>query len=84
MAIIYRSSDRKSLKIGDVEFTLKYRLYPHGGQLSEVTQTVSATTEKLDIRMRARQVALRISSEELRDLWHMGVPRLDVRLDGKR
>ena len=69
---------------GDVEFTLKYRLYPHGGQLSEVTQTVSATTEKLDIRMRARQVALRISSEELRDLWHMGTPRLDVRLDGKR
>ena len=69
---------------GNVEYTLKYRLYPHAGQLSETTQTVTATTEKLDIRMRARQVALRISSDELRDLWHMGVPRLDVRRDGKR
>jgi hypothetical protein len=73
-----------TIDYGNVEYTVKYRLYPHATQFSETTQTVSATTEKLDIRMRARQVAVRVSSDESRDLWHMGVPRLDVRKDGKR
>ena len=69
---------------GNVEYPLKYRRYPHAGVMSETTQTVDANTEKLDIRLRGRQIALRISSNELRDLWNMGTPRLDVRNDGRR
>lgn len=71
-------------EFGNVEYTLKYRRYPHAGQLSELTQTIDANTTKIDVRMRARQIALRVSSNELRDRWFMGVPRIDVRPDGRR
>jgi len=36
------------------------------------------------IRLRGRQVAFKISSDALGIKWQMGVPRLDIREDGRR
>ena len=52
---------------------------------AQVTQTsVDAYTGQVFMRIRARQMALKIISEDLGTQWQMGSPRLDVRVDGKR
>jgi hypothetical protein len=52
---------------------------------AKVTQTtVDAYTGQIFIRARARQMALKIMSENLGTQWQLGSPRLDARPDGKR
>jgi hypothetical protein len=52
---------------------------------AQVTQTsVDAYTGQVFLRIRARQMALKIISEDLGTQWQLGSPRLDVRQDGKR
>lgn len=48
------------------------------------TVPIEQYTEQVFIRARARQMALKISSEDLGVNWQLGVPRLDARVDGKR
>jgi hypothetical protein len=49
-----------------------------------VETTVASYTNQVFMRARARQMALKIQSENLGVNWQLGAPRLDVRPDGSR
>lgn len=49
-----------------------------------VQTSVDMYTDQIFIRARARQMALKVQSENLGVTWQLGSPRLDVRPDGKR
>lgn len=51
---------------------------------SVIESPVDVYTNQVFIRARARQMALKISSENLGVNWQLGSPRLDARPDGKR
>jgi len=52
---------------------------------AKVTQTaVGAFTGQVFMRIRARQMALKVSSNDTVTQWQLGAPRLDARPDGKR
>lgn len=48
------------------------------------TVPVEKYTQQCNIRVRGRQMLLRVSSEDLGVSWQLGSPRFDVRTDGKR
>ena len=41
-------------------------------------------TEKVDLRVRGRSIAIKISSDQVGTTWRTGLNRLDIRPDGKR
>ncbi len=45
---------------GSVQLTLKHRLWPQGAETTTVAGTVTATTEKLDFRITAKQLGVRM------------------------
>ena len=59
-----------------------------GSNSASVTRTVNLPVEQFTgqvyTRIRARQMAMRISSTELGVAWQLGAPRLDIRADGSR
>jgi hypothetical protein len=65
-----------------------------GGDSSSAEGVVTATQTypidldtyngQLNIRVRARQMAMKISSNTLGTQWQMGAPRIDIRPDGRR
>jgi hypothetical protein len=76
----------------EVTLQVRARNFPGSGfQNSGTTDSkpvietaVDVYTDQVFIRARARQMALKISSEDLGVNWQLGVPRLDARTDGKR
>jgi len=48
------------------------------------TSPVEVFTEQLDIRVRGRQLSMRIESDTTGVAWQLGAPRLDMRPDGRR
>lgn len=72
--------------------TVKPRNFPGSNYMNanqplvELSSTVPVEqyTEQIFIRARARQMGLKIYSDELGVMWQMGLPRLDGRKDGKR
>jgi hypothetical protein len=65
-----------------------------GGTSSDADQSVTATqtypidldtfTGQINIRVRARQMSMKISSNKLGTQWQLGAPRIDIRQDGRR
>jgi len=65
-----------------------------GGTSTDGTQTVTATqtypidldtfTGQLNIRVRGRQMSMRIACNTLGTQWQLGAPRIDLRPDGRR
>jgi hypothetical protein len=66
-----------------------------GGTSSNATQTVTSTaqiypidedtfTGQLNIRVRGRQMSMRIESNKVGTQWQLGAPRIDIRPDGRR
>ena len=62
-----------------------------GENAAAVTQTsrdtsvqVEQFTGQVDIRVRGRQLAMRIESNQLGTTWQLGNPRIDIKLDGRR
>jgi len=65
-----------------------------GGTSTDGTQTVTATqtypidldtfTGQLNIRVRGRQMSMKIACNTLGTQWQLGSPRIDMRPDGKR
>jgi hypothetical protein len=49
-----------------------------------IESSVGQYTNQVFIRTRARQMALKVSSENLGVQWQLGAPRLDMKPDGKR
>ena len=74
----------------EVTLEVRHRNFP-GSQFTannddaKVIQTsVGAYTGQVFLRARARQMALKIMSENLGVQWQLGAPRLDARPDGRR
>ena len=65
-----------------------------GGTASDAAQVVTATQTypidldtyngQLNIRIRGRQMSMKLSSTQLGTQWQMGTPRIDLRPDGRR
>ena len=77
----------------DVTLTLTPRDYTGGGYTSETGKSVQASalspqelyTNQIDIRVRGRQLKLRIDGSDLVGTkWQLGTPRIDIRTDGRR
>jgi len=75
----------------EVTLTIRSRNFPGNPLSSEAADSklvietaVDTYTSQVFIRSRARQMALKISSETLGVQWQVGAPRLDAREDGKR
>lgn len=77
-----------------VKFTIRPQDYPGAvigaGNERDVERNSAATlnvnrfTNQVFTRLRARSVALRVESNEAGVEWRLGVPRLDMRKDGRR
>ena len=75
-----------------VTMTLKADEFPGGpfdqSRPSGVTRTatvpVEQFTEQTYFRLRGRSVSIRVESTDVGVAWRLGVPRIDVRADGKR
>ena len=48
------------------------------------TYTVDQFTGQVYTRVRGRQMALKISSNQIGTMWQLGAPRIDIRPDGRR
>jgi len=48
------------------------------------TYNVQQFTELINIRIRGRQMAFKVECDTLGTQWQLGVPRIDVRPDGRR
>jgi hypothetical protein len=75
-----------------VNFLLKPRNFPGSAfgssNTSEITGTkmvdVQEFTEQSFVRVRSREVAFRVESSAANIAWRLGVPRIDIRPDGRR
>jgi hypothetical protein len=75
----------------EVKFQVRPRNFP-GATVQEdisdsadvVESSVGVYTDQIYLRARARQMALKISSDGLGVKWQLGSPRIDVRSDGRR
>ena len=74
-----------------INFVLKSRDFPGDSLTTDTTQNVTSTTQKLDIRIRARQLTFRVESDDdnLSEVrlgvgWRLGNMRMDVKPDGRR
>lgn len=75
----------------EVTLTVRPRNFPGGSFSSDpadtqrvVESSVGRYTDQVFVRARARQMALKIRSQNLGVQWQLGAPRLDVRPDGRR
>lgn len=80
------------------DFTVRPRQNPGANYGSSDTPTVTSTqnyagqrtynvqqfTQQVYVRVRGRQMAFKISSNDLGVQWQLGAPRIDVRPDGRR
>ena len=76
---------------GSVNVVVKTRNFPGDSLSTNSTNEISATTQQSHIRARARQMALRIESNDdatnngnLSIGWRLGATRIDIKTDGKR
>jgi len=69
---------------GSVDITLKTRKYPNSTVKTDVFTGITSATEKVDIRVRGRQVAVRIESNTVDSTWRYGAMRVDIKPDGGR
>jgi hypothetical protein len=90
--------DGSSSAAPSVNFTVRPRQFPgsnYGNSnspdvdstqsyVSTTTYNVQQFTQQVYVRIRGRQMAFKISSSDLGTQWQLGVPRIDVRPDGRR
>lgn len=55
-----------------------------GGAARTATFPVEQFTQQLNMRLRSRSVALKVSSNGVGVGWRLGIPRIDIRPDGRR
>jgi hypothetical protein len=83
--------DFKSLE-GNVKITLFFRDYPANTDSTPSTTpplitgpfTITSSTDKVDTRVRGRQVSLKIENDALNETWRYGTLRLDIEAGGRR
>jgi|TARA_R100000482_G_scaffold97395_2_gene41597 hypothetical protein len=75
-----------------VDYTIDAFNYNGGLQVSSDTANIVKSssvpieqyTEKVDLRVRGRAIALKVQSSQTGTTWRLGLNRLDIRPDGKR
>ena len=74
-----------------INFVLKQRDFPGDSLVTESTNTCTASTTKIDTRLRARQAALRIESDDDNSVgarlgvgFRIGATRMDLKVNGRR
>jgi len=75
-----------------VDFTLQTRTYPGanynqtdtGSVTRSATTPVEQWTNEVDMRLRGRSFALKVQSSGIGTAWKLGIPRVDLRPDGRR
>jgi hypothetical protein len=83
--------DFKNLE-GNAKITLFFRDYP--GNANSIPSntpplitgpfTITSSTDKVDTRVRGRQVSLKIENDALNETWRYGTLRLDIEAGGRR
>ena len=90
--------DGSTVNAPALDFTVRPRQFPgsnYGNSNNpEVVSTVSYAgqrtynvqqfTEQVYVRIRGRQMAFKVSSDTLGTAWQLGIPRIEVRPDGRR
>jgi hypothetical protein len=69
---------------GSVSVTLKGRKWPQKTQFTKGPYIASGTTDEMGVRIRARQLAIRITQSGLGESFRMGSWRARMRPDGER
>jgi len=69
---------------GSVDLSMQTKKYPASSEVKETIGNITPTTEKVNVRIRARNMALRIESDGVGDYWKYGSTRIDQRTDGRR
>jgi hypothetical protein len=83
--------DFKSLE-GNAKITLFFRDYPANSESTPSTTpplitgpfTITSSTDKVDTRVRGRQVSLKIENDAIGETWRYGTLRLDIEAGGRR
>ena len=69
---------------GGLDLSFKSRRFPAGSETVHGPYTVLPDTEKIDMRLTARQMALRIDSASAPSFWRLGAMRVDIRPTGSK
>lgn len=69
--------------IGSVDIIFKAKRY-HQSTPTEKTYTVTSSTERINPRVRGRQIAMRIESNDVDDEWSAGNQSIQIAIDGRR
>lgn len=72
------------IQTGPVNLTLRGRKYPNAAMIDKGPFTISQSTRKVDLRLRARQMQFSVSSSSLDGDFDWGVHRVNIRPDGER
>jgi len=83
---------RETVDTSSLDFILDTKSFPGQADQSSSTNTVSKTsstpvdqyTNQYFTRLRGRSFTLKIQSTDANVLWRLGVPRIDIRPDGRR
>jgi len=67
-----------------VTFTTAVRNFQQGAFLSSTASVFTPTTEQFFLRLRGRQMTMRVGSDVTGTTWRLGSPRYDIRPDGRR
>jgi len=65
-------------------FTTAVRNYQQGSFNPSTTSTFTPSTEQFFLRLRGRQMTMRVGSTDAAMTWRLGSPRYDIRPDGRR
>ena len=65
-------------------FTTAVRNYQQGSFSASTASTFTPSTEQFFLRLRGRQMTMRVGSDGLGTTWRLGSPRYDLRPDGRR
>jgi len=70
---------------GSVDISFDAKLYPNDAAKAYGPFTVTPTTEKINTRLRARQISIKFTSDALLDeKWRLGTSRIDIKPAGRR
>ncbi len=83
LSIIRAVPDIEDLS-GGLSLTFIGQRFPAAAETSYGPYAVVSTTEKIDLRLTARQMALRIDSASAPSFWRLGALRLDLRPTGSK
>lgn len=69
---------------GGLSITFKGKQFPASAEVAHGPYAVATTTEKIDVRLTTRQVAMRFESASAPSFWRLGSMRLDLRQTGSK